>query len=163
MLGQRGLVAAITAIVLLIFGAILGTPGQFPVFESQAVFTPDYVFVLVGSVVTSLVLLVKNFSALNKALTTRINNPDDPFNPADLKSLFGSKEFWVYAVAALVGIAQMFGVKIVAEEQQIVIAVGLQALAGVLLNSWGDRPSGARQDVTLVELTPIRSNTDGDN
>lgn len=152
MIGQRGLVAALTAIVLLIFGAILGTPGQFPVFESQAVFTPDYVFTLVGSVIAPLVLLVKNFAALNRALTTRVNNPNDPFNPNDFWALLKSKEFWTYTVMAGVGIAQMFGVKVLSDEQQIVIVNGLLALSGVLLDSWGVRPSGMRQELIAPVL-----------
>lgn len=163
MIGQRGLVAALTALVLLIFGAILGKPGEFPVVEAQAVFTPDYVFTLVGSVVAPLVFLVMNFAALNRAITTRVNNPNDPFNPSNLLDLLKSKEFWTYAVMAVVSIGQIFGMKVLAEDQQIVIVNGLLALSGVLLDSWGERPSGMRQDMALVELTPIRPNLDGDN
>lgn len=162
-MGQRGLVAALTALVLLIFGAILGKPGEFPVVESQAVFTPDYVFALVGGVIAPLGFLIKNFAALNRAITTRVNNPSDPFNAKDLWALFKSKEFWTYAVMAGVGIAQIFGLKVISDEQQIVVVNGLLALSGVLLDSWGERPSGMRQDVSIVSLTPIRPNADGDN
>lgn len=162
-MGQRGLIAALTALVLLIFGAILGQPGQFPVVESQAVFTPDYVFGLVGGLIAPLVLLIKNFAALNRALTTRVNNPNDPFNPNDVWMLLKSKEFWTYAVMAGVGIAQIFGVQVISEEQQIVIVNAALALSGVLLDSWGVRPSGMRQDSAPTNLVTIRSNVDGDN
>lgn len=162
-MGQRGLIGALTALVLLIFGAILGQPGQFPVVESQAVFTPDYVFSLVGGLIAPLVFLVRNFAALNRALTTRVNNPNDPFNPNDFWMLLKSKEFWTYAVMAGVGVAQIFGVQVISEEQQIVVVNAILMLSGVLLNSWGDRPSGMRSDVSDMRLIPIRLNSDGDN
>lgn len=162
-MGQRGLIAALTALVLLIFGAILGQPGQFPVVESQAVFTPDYVFGLVGGLIAPLALLIKNFASLNKALTTRVNNPNDPFNPNDFWALLKSKEFWTYVVAAGVALCQIFGAKVISEDEQIIVVNGILALAGVLLDSWGVRPSGMRQDSAPTNLVTIRPNVDGDN
>lgn len=159
--GQRGLAFALTAIVLLIIGAFLGKPGEFPVVESQAVFTPDLVFDLIMGLVTPLMLLIANFRGLLKAITERSNNPNDPFKPSDLKSLFLSKEFWVYMVAAVLGIGQMFGLKAISEDIQIMIVNGLMAMAAVLLDSWGERGTGEVQQIAVVELeSPVYAHHD---
>lgn len=155
--GQRGLVFALTAIVLLIIGAFLGKPGEFPTVESQTVFSPDLLFNLIGGLIAPLILLVQNFGALLKAITARSNNPDDPFKPSDLKSLFTSKEFWVYVVSAAVGLAQIFGAKVLDAETQIVISNGLMYMAKYLLESWGERPSGDVQTVQVIELKTVES------
>lgn len=157
--GQRALVFTLTALVLLIIGAFLGQPGQFPVVESQTVFTPDYVFELVAGLIAPFMLLVQNFSSLLRAISSRANNPDDPFKPSDMKSLFASKELWVYVVGAIVGIGQIFGAKVLAEDVQIIIANGLMFMTKYLLDSWAERGAGEVQEVTSITLSSPVSST----
>jgi hypothetical protein len=152
LLGQRGFIFALTAIVLLLIGAFLGKPGEFPTVEAQTVFTPEMVFNLIGGLVTPLIFLAQNFGALLRAITARANNHDDPYKPSDFKSLFLAKEFWVYVVSAGVGLAQIFGAKVLDNETQIVISNGLMYMAKYLLESWGERPSGTVQEIQIVKL-----------
>ena len=148
-LGQRGWIFALTAIAMLIAGAVLGVPGQFPT-VGETTFTPEFIFSLFGGLVAPLGLLVKSFLELTKALSARVNNTEDKFKANSLFDLLKAKEFWVYAVSAGVGIAQIFGVKVMGEEEQIVVANGLMAMASYLLQSWGDRPSGTVQQVVAI-------------
>lgn len=150
--GQRTLVFALTAIVMLLFGAFLGMPNRFPIVEGTE-FSPETIFNLVGGVIAPLVLLVKSFAELSRALSARVNNPDDKFKPSDFRSLLSAKEFWVYVVSAGVGISQIFGVKVMPEEEQIVVANGLMAMANYLLQSWGERPAGVTQEIVDVTVS----------
>lgn len=156
--GQRALVAALTAIAMLVFGAVLGMPGKFPTVEGVE-YSPKHWFSLIGDAVLPLGLIIANFKAFSEAISSRVNNPSDPFNAGDLVSLLKAREFWIYVVAAAVGLGQMFGLKVMPEEEQVFISNGLLTLTNYLLSSWSDRPSGMRQ----ATLTPIRPNADGDN
>lgn len=160
--GQRAFVAALTALAMLIFGAVLGMPGKFPTIDGTE-YSPEHWFNLIGGAVLPIGLLLTNFKVFADAIGTRVNNPSDPFNASDFKSLLKAKEFWVYVVAASVALGQIFGLKVMPEEEQTYLSNGLLTLTSFLLNSWAERPSGMRQDVAMGSLTPIRPNADGDN
>lgn len=164
---QRGFIAALTAIAMLVCGAVLGMPGHFPTVDGVE-YSPEQWFTLVGGLIAPLVLIIANFKALSNALTTRVNNPNDPYNPNDLKSLLFAKEFWVYVVAAAVGLGQMFGAKVLPAEEQIVIANGLLTLSNHLLGSWAERPSGMRQEsfeamFSSTNTSPVRMTKSSEN
>lgn len=162
LLGQRGLIAGLTGLAMLIMGAVLGMPGHFPIVEGVE-YSPEQWFSLVGGAILPIILLAKNFKALSDALSARVNNPSDPFNASDLKALLLAREFWVYVVATAVALGQLFGLKVMAAEQQVFVSNGLLTITNYLLGSWAERPSGMKQDVGYVSLTQIRPNSDGDN
>lgn len=167
--GQRTLVA-ILSILLLIAGAVLGQTGfpdvatstpsvdsQIIAVDSQAVISPDFLMEAFGKVIAPLTLAIGALWGLFRALSQRVNNPSDPFKPNDLLSLLQSKEFWAYAVTACLGVAQVFGFKLVDAETQAVLVTSIMGVITFLLASWGSRPSGVTQDSTtlkLVELSP---------
>lgn len=175
--GQRLLVTLLT-IILMVFGAVLGSSGQFPdvevdsvppiesqaesqaAFESQTVISPDFLIDAVGKGIAPLIGVLASLIALFRALSQRINNPSDPFQPSSLVSLLKSKEFWVHVVAAVVATGQMAGVQLLDEGAQAELVAGIQAIMAGLLWSYGSRPSGVIQDVAKVEVittTPIAS------
>lgn len=170
MKSQRLLVTILT-LILMVFGTILGSSGQFPdvetdnvppiesqaVFEAETVISPDYLVDTVGKGITPLFLAFMSLVALFRALSQRINNPSDPFKPSDLSSLLQSKEFWIHIVALVVGVGQMAGVQLLDEGAQATIVAGIMSITSALLWSYGNRPSGVTQDSTtlkLVELNP---------
>lgn len=166
--GQRLLITILT-LILMIFGTILGSSGQFPdvetdsvppiesqaAFQAETVISPDYLVDTVGKGIAPLFLAFMSLVALFRALSQRINNPSDPFKPSDLSSLLQSKEFWIHVVALVVGVGQMAGVQLLDEGAQATIVTGIMSIMSALLWSYGSRPSGVTQDSSKLQLVSV--------
>ncbi len=145
-LGQRGFVALVSAL-LLIVGAILGQSGAFPTVDGVQV-TPD-------SLLVPSVAVLGSLWGLFQAISKRVTNETDPFRAGDILAVLTMREFWVYFVGAFVWVLQSQNVKwLDSVEAQNILISGLLSVGALVNNSWGSRPSG-----TGTELPPSASDT----
>lgn len=166
--GQRMLITLLT-LILTVCGFILGSvdfpnieigdgvvapvEGQVIDVEAQTVISPDFLIDTLGKALAPLALIAASLVALFRALSARVNNPNDPFQASDFLSLLKSKEFWTHIVALLVGAGQMAGFRLIDEGQQAELVAGIMSITTVLLYSYGNRPSGVTQEVAKLEVS----------
>lgn len=152
MTGQRGVIS-ILMVVLLIIGAVLGHPGQFPVINDTTI-TPEVLYQMIVNLVAPLILLFTVVSGVFAALNARVATSQtlrtqgvitksQAVEPGDIKAIFLLPEFWLGMVGAVVFIIQFFlHVTILDENAQGLIANAILAIIAGLTKSWGERPPG---------------------
>lgn len=149
-MGQR-ILFSLLVLVLLVVGALLGHPGQYPALASgdPTAITPDSIFTLVGQIIAPLVLLgtilIKLFNAINARVV------EGTLDPKDVLKLFTLPEFWTAAIGAAAGILEVFFPNfILTPEQQALLANGIMAVVTALLNSLGQRANRAALPTVLM-------------
>ena len=94
-ISQR-LVWTIATIGLLIIGAVLGTPGDFPKVDGS-VLTPEFIVELLAPLVFGAMIFLNVIKAINTRVLT------NAISPTDIKALLKMPEFWTGMVAIAAG------------------------------------------------------------
>lgn len=97
-IGQRQVTALVFVLVTL-GAAILGK-------------TPDSFLELIVGLIAPLTAVGAVFVYLVQTIQARVNDPDDPFEPGDLKELFKSAEFVTAFVVAVISLLPMVGIEL---------------------------------------------------
>lgn len=132
-IGQRGAFAVLT-VVLFVVGALLGTPGNFPVLEDGSIFSPEFITQLLAPLGLLVGIVWTTFQNINQRVVEGV------ISPGDLLDLLKLKEFWTAILGVIVLVVGMFtDVEILTEEEQINIANGIALVITTLLGSWATR------------------------
>ena len=135
-LGQRGGTAIVTLILFVIAVAMGQDPGTLPIGPDGNILSPEFL----GDLLAPLGAVFVAFHGVFKVINRRIDERN--LDAGDFLALLKMKEFWVYVVTVIVGLLQVAGIRVLHEEQQMVLANAAAIVFAMLLRSWGDRHAG---------------------
>lgn len=148
---QRLFVLLLTG-ALMVAGALLGTPGEFPVTADGSYLTPDAMLTLLAPLGLMLTTIIFLFNAID----TRVNSGD--IEPNDILALLRLNDFWVALVGIVAGILQVFGVNFLQDAGSQAAAVNMiMAAVTLFLRDNAQRPSGMVVQTLMggeKEITP---------
>lgn len=141
-MSQR-LATYLLTVLMMVLGALAGTPGSFPVTADGSYLTPEAIFGLA----TPVVMVFSTLFFVYKTIETRVATGE--LNPGDLLALLKMEEFWVALVAAIAGIIQIFKPDLLNADAQAMLVNMLMGMSQVLLYFFSKRSPG----VTAAAMT----------
>ena len=143
-ISQR-LLWSVLMVLLLLGGALLGTPGEYPANEDGSLITPELVLELLAP----LGMLAGISMFLTKSIKARVDNKQ--MKAGDVMALLKMEDFWVALVASVAGIAQLFNIRLIDEGTQAMLVNVFRGLATLLLRDYAQRAPGV---MTKLEFKP---------
>lgn len=135
-------------VLLLLGGALLGTPGEFPVNEDGSLITPELVLELLAP----LGMLAGISIYLAGSIKARVDNKQ--IEAGDMMALFKMEDFWIALMASVAGMAQLFNIRLIDDGTQALLVNVFMGLATLLLRDYAQRAPGEKtMDVPLLENT----------
>ena len=132
-LGQRGLLALIVGMILII-GILLG--GALPDGVGNVLMVRTWLGFIVPALVTT-VILIASFTMITTAVRYR------NLAAGSAPDLMKRREFWAAIIAAIVMTIQLFtDIEIIEEDKQALLVDAILIIVALLLRSWDDRPPG---------------------
>jgi hypothetical protein len=125
-------------IMLLIGGALLGDPGQYPATGDGSYLTPELVLEKLAPVGWLATITFTLFTAVRGRVDT------GELNAGDVLALLKTEEFWIAVAGVIAVVFEIFGGKVMDDgTQALIVNVGL-GLATLILRDYGKRTPGAQ-------------------
>lgn len=142
-ISQR-LLWTIATIGLLVIGAVLGTPGEFPTVDGSLI-TPEFIVELLAPLGLGLMVFLNVIKAINSRVA------EESINPNDIKALLTMPEFWTGLVAIAAGVGELFNVEVLNDPtKQTMLADLLMGAAVFLVGDYAkQRVSGASSAISV--------------
>lgn len=146
---SQRLFSLLLVVILLLVGAVLGKPGEFPATEGGGYLSPEFLL----NMLAPLGLILTTVVQLFRAIDTRVNSGD--IQPNDIIALLKINDFWIALVGVAAGVFHVFGVEFLQDEGSQAAAVNM-IMAGIalFLRDNAARPSGMLV-TTSVDGNPI--------
>lgn len=130
-LGQRGLLALIVGVVLIV-GILAG--GALPN-EFGSVLTVKTWLGFIAPVLLTFVIMVASFNTINTAVRYR------NLAAGSAPDILRRREFWATIIAAIVMTVQLFtDIEIIGEDRQALLVDAILIIVALLLRTWDERP-----------------------
>lgn len=156
-LGQRGLVAFLSGLILIVLyivGVLSGrAPMELPVGPDGLEVTPEVILNLLAPVVILVFTIRHMLRSINTGVVTQA------INPGQLGALLQMREFWLTVIVTVFAGLQMFNLKFWSDDQQATVADVLvnliMTVITVLTGSYNLRPAGSTFESHIVSVNDV--------
>ncbi len=135
----------ISGFLLLVLGAIFGTPGEYPILDGNRI-SPELVFQLLIPIVAGALVFINVIRTINNRVVS------GSIQSGDLMAMLKLPEFWTGLVAIAAGVSEIFNIRILENKAtQTLLADSLLGFITVLLNSYANTrlPAHTAQNVPV--------------